>query len=1330
MGAMIAARDWSGTAAGPIDAWPDELHTALRLALSSRFPMLVLWGPELLAFYNDAYRPAMGRKHPRSLGRPAAECWAEAWHELGPLTRHVMAGRGATFAENRLLLLDRHDFLEETYWTFSCSPIADDAGTVRGVLVAVQDTTVPVIRRRRLAVLCDLGAVSTAASAAGAARAAVSALGRHGADLPFALAYLFDGGRAELAGAHGVGPGEPAAPAVVERADAPVWPLWDGRTRIRTGLRDRFGEFVNPVVVGGVGRSAPDRAAVLPLTVAARPEPVGALVLGVSPYQAFDSGYRAFLDLVGGQVSGVITDALAYEDERRRSAALAELDRAKSEFFADVSHEIRTPLTLIAGPVEDALGDTGEPLPPGQRERLELVHRNTGRLRRLVDDLLDFARVEAGRLRPEAVAHDLAALTVEIAESFAPAVHRAGLRFGIDCPPMSRAVVVDPDLWDKIVLNLLSNGVKYTREVGLTVRLRERGHDAELTVTDTGVGAPADELPRLFRRFHRARGRDGRSHEGAGIGLALVHELVRLHGGTVAAESVDGEGSTFTVRLPLAAVPPPEPARAAFTAAPAHRDEAGQWRIGDEPDPDGDGTGPTLLVVENNADLTRFIARLLRPVGRVLTARDGVEGLELARRHRPDLVLSDVMMPRLDGIGLVRALRADPATRTVAVLFLSARAGVEAAVSGLDAGADDYLPKPFSGSELLARVRANLALSALRRRESEFRRAMVESLREGVFVADQDGTIVEANAAFAAITGYGVDGLPLSWPYPWLGAGARAVPAGDMLSYLGDGGEVSLVAQRPDGERVWVAVRVVRVEDNWLVGTLRDVTAERKTADRESALAAFAADLAAAADVSDVLRAGVTAVRAVLDAERVVAAIWPSADAGGLVAGDPVTGSFDELDPGLYERLDTARRTPPGQIWRSATRDELGSALGGDDSVLWVARPHRSATGAERALFGVLVTQLAQALSRARSYDQARAVALTLQHAILGPTDLPGGFAVRYEPAVRPLEVGGDWYDVARLPDGRIAVVVGDCVGRGLTAASVMGQLRSACGALLMSYGDPARALDQLDGFARQIPGALCTTVFCAVVDPAAGVVTYSSAGHPPAVLSHADGGDELLDGALSVPLAVRRTADRPRATVSLRTGSVLLLYTDGLVERRGLPIDQAIDGARALLREAPQRRPAAVTEHVLASLLPSAGHDDDVAVLVYVHPPGPLRLDLPAEPDSLVEMRRELRGWLAASNVDEEVSADVVLAVDEACTNSIEHGYPGHAEGRLSVTVTAGDDELEIVVTDGGRWRTPPSDPGIRGRGVELMRALMSEVDIEPGEHGSRVRMTRSWKD
>ncbi|MDQ0379467.1 SpoIIE family protein phosphatase [Amycolatopsis thermophila] len=1328
MGAMIAGRDWSASPLGPIGTWPDELHTALRLALSSRFPMLVWWGPELTSFYNDAYRPAMGEKHPRYLGRPASECWAEAWAELGPLARHVMAGRGATYSENQLLFLDRHNYLEETYWTFSYSPISSEAGDVLGILVAVQDTTVHVIRQRRLAVLSDLGEVSAAASVAHAARSAVAALSRHGADLPFALAYLFDDRKASLAASYGVGPGERAAPAVLERGGDPVWPLWDGETRVCSGLRSRFGpDFVQPVVVG---TAAPDEAAVLPLVAAGRPEPAGALVLGVSAYQALDSDYRAFLELVARQVSSVVTDALAYESERRRSEALAELDRAKSEFFANVSHEFRTPLTLIAGPAEDALADTEEPLPPGQRERLELVHRNAGRLRRLVNDLLDFAKLEAGRLQPDAAPHDLAALTTEIAESFAPAVRRAGLRFDVDCPPLSRAVAVDPDMWEKIVLNLLSNGLKYTREGGVAIRLRERDERAELVVTDTGAGIAADELPKLFQRFHRARGRDGRSHEGAGIGLALVRELVRLHDGSVEVESVEGAGSTFTVRLPLASVPPPGTSGFTLSTAAVYRDEALQWRVDGvtEPEPAPEN-GPTLLVVEDNTDLSRFIARLLRPIGRVFTAADGVEGLELARRHRPDLVLSDVMMPRLDGIGLLRALRAEPATKSVPVLFLSARAGVEAAVSGLEAGADDYLPKPFSGVELLARVRANLALAALRRSESEFRRAMVESLREGVFVADSGGAIVEVNAAFTAITGYGADDLPMTWPYPWLGAGAAGVPVEGVAAHLGDGQEASLVIERPDGGQAWVALTVTRVEDSWLVGTLRDVTVEKKTADRESVLAAFAADLAAATDVSEVLHAGVAALRAILDATRVVAAIWPSVETEGLVAGDPATGSFDELDPRLYERLDVARTQRPGQIWSSSTGFELGATLGGDDSVVWAERENRPLGGEDRALFGMLVAQLAQALGRARSYDQARAVALTLQHAILGPTDLPSGFAVRYEPAVRPLEVGGDWYDVARLPDGRIAVVVGDCVGRGLAAASVMGQLRSACSALLLSYGDPARALDQLDGFARQIPGALCTTVFCAVVDPVAGLVTYSSAGHPSAVLSHADGTDELLDQALAVPLAVRRKRDRPRATVPLRPGSVLLLYTDGLVERHGQPIDEAIENARVTLREVASRRPGEITEHLLGKLLPAEGHNDDVAVLVYVHPPGPLRLELPAKPGSLVEMRRELRRWLAETNVDDDPAADVILAVDEACTNSIEHAYPDRDDGRLKLTATADDEGLEITITDDGSWRPPPADPGIRGRGRDLMRALMSEVDISPGETGSTVRLRRAWK-
>jgi signal transduction histidine kinase len=413
---------------------------------------------------------------------------------------------------------------------------------------------------------------------------------------------------------------------------------------------------------------------------------------------------------------------------REANAKLGELDAAKTIFFGNVSHELRTPLTLMLAPLEDALADGA--LPAAHRTRVELAHANALRLLKLVNALLDFSRLEAGRLRARYAPLDLAGFTRELAGMFQTAADRLGVRLAIDCPELSGPAWVDRDMWEKIVPNLVSNALKFTHAGEIAVRLREERERFVLEVEDTGVGIPEPELPRLFERFHRVESADGRTYEGTGIGLSLVRELTHLHGGQVTVESIVGRGSTFRVEVPkgYAHLPPEavskEPADVHLGRdALAHASEAARWgeRTLEDvraPAPAATRTDGTprarVLVVEDNADLRSYLSTLLSNDYEVSTAADGLAGLEAARERGPDLVVSDVMMPRLDGVGLVRALRADPRTASLPVILLSARVGEESSIAGLDAGSDDYLAKPFSARELLARVRTHIALARTR----------------------------------------------------------------------------------------------------------------------------------------------------------------------------------------------------------------------------------------------------------------------------------------------------------------------------------------------------------------------------------------------------------------------------------------------------------------------------------------------------------------------------------------------------------------------------------------------------------------------------------------
>ncbi|MUG98547.1 PAS domain-containing protein [Scytonema sp. UIC 10036] len=459
----------------------------------------------------------------------------------------------------------------------------------------------------------------------------------------------------------------------------------------------------------------------------------------------------------------LIQEQAAREEERQRAEALAELDRTKTVFFSNVSHEFRTPLTLILAPLQDALSDLVNPLAPPQRERLELAHRNGLRLLKLVNILLDFSRIEAGRMGAVYEATDLALLTNELASVFRSAIERAGLRLTVDCPPLPEPVYVDQQMWEKIVLNLLSNAFKFTLEGEIAVRLyiADR-HYVTLQVEDTGTGIEPEELPHLFERFYQVPKAKGRTHEGSGIGLALVQELIKMHGGTVDVSSTVGMGSCFTVTIPLGTAHlPSERIQATRTltstvlgAAPYVR-EAERW-IPQEgngekftPTPYSLLPTPQVLLVDDNADMRDYLKRILSEYVKVEAVANGAAALAAVTETVPDLIVSDVMMPQMDGFELLKALRADQRTREVPIILLSARAGVESAIEGLQALADDYLIKPFSARELVTRVLAHLQMAQLR--SQALRQEKIISRRKDKFLAEVSH---ELNTPLVAILGW------------------------------------------------------------------------------------------------------------------------------------------------------------------------------------------------------------------------------------------------------------------------------------------------------------------------------------------------------------------------------------------------------------------------------------------------------------------------------------------------------------------------------------------------------------------------------------------------
>ncbi len=884
MGERMRALDWSSTPLGAATLWPQSLKTIIRVMLDSRYAMWMLWGPELTFFCNDAYLPTVGNKRNWVLGSRSDRVWEEIWPDIGPRIQHVLSSGQATWDEGLLLFLERTGFPEETYHTFSYSPVYDDNNRIAGMLCVVTEVTERVIGERRLRVLRDLAArVTGVDSVEVSCQRAIEVLAQYPLDVPIAALYLIN---AEGDAAHRVAAtrvvSESALPAAVSLAGTAA--AWD----FSRALAVESGQQVADLPARGVYIDAgpwPDlvqHGFVMPLKGSGQDKFTGFLVVGISPRRPLDQTYVEFLDLVCGQVAAAIADAQAYEHERARAEGLAEIDRAKTAFFSNVSHEFRTPLTLMLGPIQDTLADGNTPA--AVRERLEVAHRNSLRLLKLVNSLLDFSRIEAGRVEASYEPSDLAAVTRDLASTFRSAIERAALKLEVRCETLPEPVYVDRDMWEKIVLNLLSNAFKFTLDGSIAVRLRRDGNCALFEVEDSGVGVPAAEIPRLFERFHRVAGARGRNYEGSGIGLALVQELVRLHGGSIEARSILGSGTTFSIRIPLGARHLPQdrlrgsrPESSAPAGAEAFVREAERWL------PDATGTeyavpsadelnsntdrrfantfGARIVLADDNADMRAYVGALISPRYEVEAVPDGEAALAVIRRKRPELVITDVMMPRLDGFGLLRAIRTNRELSGIPVILLSARTGEEARIEGLDAGADDYLTKPFAARELLTRIGAMLELARHRAenesqlRESEARlqlalqassaseqrfRATFETAAVGIAQVALDGHWLLVNDRLCEIVGYSRTELErltfgdITYPDDLARdlAHVAELIKGEIATY-----SIHKRYLRKDGSLVWTNLTVAMVRTasgspEHFISVVEDIT-ERKRAEEE-----------------------------------------------------------------------------------------------------------------------------------------------------------------------------------------------------------------------------------------------------------------------------------------------------------------------------------------------------------------------------------------------------------------------------------------------------------------------------------------------------------------
>ncbi len=850
MGARVAAYDWASTPLGPMEEWPTTLRTSVMLCVGSLFPMSVRWGEELTLIYNDGCREVYGaERYERGLGRPTAEVWPDLSDVVTERIASSMRHGRAYFAVDRLVPMNRKVPLEETYFTFSYTPIVDDDATVRGVYSTFIETTREVLATRRLRTMASLGRdLGGSRTESELAKIAMRELADNRADHPAGALYRApaDG---QDAGIPLAAFGEPLPEAQVAALVRAC--LAEGRPQ-HADVAPAAGSHVAGLHAHGIWD--PDCEG-----------PTHVLVVAHHASRPWDEPFEAYVTLLATTLGGALVRQAELRAERLRAARASALGQAKSAFLAGISHELRTPLALVAAPLRDALERGGA----GSRRSLELAEANVARLSHMVDSMLDFSRLEAGRIAPRLELTDVGLLIRGLAASFEPAFKRGGLGFACEASGLSRAALADRDILERIVSNLLSNALKFTPAGSVRLALSEESGGYRIDVTDTGLGIDPKDHQRIFAGFERLPPKPGaRASVGAGIGLAMVRQLAGVLGGTVALASEPGQGSTFSVHLPFE--PPTHPDAPGQSLIPRPVEtfvaEIDSWTPPVQTPARATASGPRLLIVEDDAQLASFLAESLSNTYRVSIAPDGGAALALMREECPDIVLSDLTMPGTDGLGLLDGIRDDPALRDVPVLLLSSRVGIEHATSALGHGADDYVTKPFTMADLRARLEANLARVRERSLDAAWRRAVMSGISDGVIVFDAEGEVLEVNRAFTELLGYSLADGPFRAPYPWWPTPAEDA---DAAAAIAKGHEAALAGEYASGEflfydrdrnPVWVWSAVARVlhEQTGMsasVRTVRDIRREKAAQERRATAARVSADFGTLDDLAALLSA-------------------------------------------------------------------------------------------------------------------------------------------------------------------------------------------------------------------------------------------------------------------------------------------------------------------------------------------------------------------------------------------------------------------------------------------------------------------------------------------
>jgi PAS domain S-box-containing protein len=1325
--------------------------------------MVVMWGADLVLFFNSGYIPVLGEKQHWAMGKPMREVWPEIWDTIGPMLHGVLETGNATYNDDLLLPLFRNGYLEECYFTFSYSPISDESG-IGGVFCAVNETSGRVIGERRLQTLHGLESRALEAKTVEAASAfAAETLAENGIDLPYTRIYLVDRGDVRLSAWTG---------ARVEEHE-----IWANARVLETGeaaVVDSNVGVAQFAVVPTMPAGVPREALLLPLVSGASKRPFGLVVAGLSPHNALEGDYRSFLHLVAAQIGSAISSVRAYEEERARAQALAELDRAKTTFFSNVSHEFRTPLTLMLGP----LIDLAQVADPTSRPLIDVAHRNALRLLKLVNNLLEFSRLEAGRSDPAFEPTDLAQLTTDLCSAFRSAIERAGLEYDVDVR-LDKSAMVDRGMWEKIVLNLLSNALKFTLHGSIRVTLEEVEGFAQLSVADSGSGIPTEELDHIFERFRRVRGTEARSHEGSGIGLALTRELVELHGGTIDVVSAIGKGTTFRVRIPHSK---DASGTTSVEARPVHTSQTLQEYLADadaatrNAHADAEGIAPPrstatrarVLVVDDNADLRDYLTGILRPHYELRTVKNGIEALQALESDAYDVVISDVMMPGIDGFQLLEKVRDNDALAATRFILLSARAGDESAVEGLTRGADDYIAKPFSAEQFLARVQAQVqqtnrqarAMTSALKRWFEFPgenapsetvfRVFADQLPIMVYQHDRTGAISYGNSTWFETLHMPRDSSAYS-----VEAWERVIHPDDLSRTLAIVG--SAIAARTnyeldyrlkqsdavgaDADYRWHKARAVPQfqRDGTFHGWIGSIVDIHDTVHRDEVERAL----------RDAQKKGERDFRALADTIPTI--VW-TADA---------TGWIDWYNSRWYEFTGQTPEEAAGWGWQAVHHpDDFPRVMEEWPTSIATGKPFEMEFRLRRA-DGEFHYMLTRAIPVAdekgnivRWYgsnvdiqpqrdamERTRRVAETLQGVFL-PEKLPHSERVRmdaiYQPAQKDALVGGDWFHATHLPDGAYLLSIGDVAGHGMEASIIAGRLRYAISDFALNLRSPADVLECVNRILRFEYPETFATALVAFIDPACSRLEYATAGHQPPILARADGSTPLLPLG-GMPIGVDDSLDLETHRITIGENDVLVLYTDGLTE-----FARDWEAAEKNLRTAAVRvvgdttlaRPAAFVRDMV---LGSAQTHDDAALLVAQFSEitdktmsfDPTMLMKTwrfhsSDPYTARTSRMELATFLRrfALHPDDVFTAELILG--EILANTVEHA-PGLVEMQIDWT-----SEKPVLIArdtgpglDGLRANLPEGVFDEGGRGLFLIKSLAESVAVSrlPG-YGTELRV------